>query len=516
MKSFVLVLALAALSVTPDFDSAVLVISGASSIEDLDESTLEHFRALTLRPLNLNTAGRSRLLSSGLLNAFQVASLLDWRERSGAVLSYSELGLTDGFTPEYAGALSLFTTLETTDAPGTLHGRKLHNDLMLRASAKENDGRAYAAGLRYKASLGGLAELNWATRTTYSEPELKLGTVSGALYGRRWLGKLVLGHFNARFGQGLALWSGFSLQHYGSVNSFRRNGTGFSPTGSFSPSHCGVAADFDLGRWNAGVAYSIPDRKPMATVSWSGRRLTAGLSASDKTVSADFKLGLKNLGLYGEAAWNDGPAAVAGVVWVPSYGSKYGLRCSWIKGVPEAAAGASTRAFEAVTALSTEQFRLMLKYAPEFTAGPFTIGPSLRLAARRKDAWRLEARGELHLRAGAWAVNSRLDVVRCNDLSWLLNAEAGRAGEKLRIWARWTLFCVDNWDERIYVYERDAPGNFNVPAYYGRGYALSLTGTWKPSRRHAVHCRISYVEYPWMTTEKPSKAEVKLQYNFSL
>ena len=87
MKSFVLVLALTAFSITPDFDYAVLVISGASSIEDLDESTLEHFRALALRPLNLNTAGRSRLLSSGLLNAFQVASLLDWRERSGAVMA---------------------------------------------------------------------------------------------------------------------------------------------------------------------------------------------------------------------------------------------------------------------------------------------------------------------------------------------------------------------------------------------------------------------------------------------
>ena len=29
------------------------------------------------------------------------------------------------------------------------------------------------------------------------------------------------------------------------------------------------------------------------------------------------------------------------------------------------------------------------------------------------------------------------------------------------------------------VYERDVPGSFNVPAYYGRGYSLALYAGWK-------------------------------------
>ena len=517
MKCFFLFLALAALFSSPDFESAVLFLSGASSLEDLDESTMQHYRDLALRPVDLNHAGRGRLLSCGLLNAFQVASLLDWRERSGDILSYVELGLIDGFSPEYAEALQPFTRLESTSPPGTQRKRRLHHDLMLRGSARENDGSAYAAGIRYKASLGESAELNWATSTTYSDPSFGIGTLSAAYYGSRWLGKVVLGHFNARLGQGLAMWSGFSMSRYSSVTSFRRNGSGFTPTGSFSPEHCGVAADFCFGRWNAGAAYSFTGSLPMAYVSWMGKRLTVCASGSGKSLSADFKLGLKNTSIFGEAAWISGaPAVLLGAIWSPSYGSRYGLVVSWEKGVPEASAGAGLKGFDAVASVSSKQMRAMIKYAPELSAGPVSITPSLRLAAKKTAEWRLEGRGELKCSLGHWALNSRLDLVLCKSLSWLANTEAGYKGERLNLWLRGTLFCVDNWDDRIYVYERDAPGSFNVPAYYGRGWNASLTGAWKPSRRHAFYLRLSYIGYPWTTGVKPSKAEVKLQYRISL
>lgn len=516
MKNFIVIMALAAVFSRLDFDSAVLFLTGASSLEELDESTLQHYRDLSLRPLDINAAGRSRLLSSGLFNAFQVASLLDARARSGDILSYVELGLTDGFTPEYAEALKPFTRLVSQSPPGAPRKDKLHHDLMMRASARENDGHAYAAGLKYKASLGETAEFNWASRTTYSDQKLEPGTLSAAYYGRRWLGKVVLGHFSARFGQGLAMWSGFSMSHYSSVNSFRRNGTGFTPTASFTPEYCGVAADFNLGRLNAGAAYSFDGKLPMGYLSWCGRSFSAGVSGSSRSISVDFKLGLKNTGMFGELAWNGGPAALAGVIWTPAYASKYGLLLSWVDGVPEAAAGAGLKGFDAVAAISGRQFRAMARYAPEIAWGRLLFTPSLRLAAKKTDAWRIEGRGELKMTLGGWNLNSRLDIVRCKSLAWLANTEFGYTSERFRIWLRGTLFCVDKWDDRIYVYERDAPGNFNVPAYYGRGWNASLNGAWKPSRKHAVYLRLSYVEYPWMTEVKPSKAEVKLQYRLSL
>lgn len=500
----------------PGFEEAVLYLCGASCMEDLDQTTLEAYRALELHPVELNLSPRSRLLSCGLLSPFQVAALIDERERSGDILSYTELALVDGFGPEYAEALKPFTRLSSSGPPGKRNAHILHHDLMLRASAKSVDKLQYAAGFRYKASLGEMAELNWAARSTYDDVSPGIGTLNTAYYGRKYLGKVILGHFNARLGQGLAVWSGFSLQPWSSVASFRRSPTGFSATGSYNPGHCGVAADFDYKRWSVAAAYSFADGTPMGYLSYTGKRFTTGLNATSKALSADFRIGLPNVGLYGELCWKGRPEGVLGAFWIPSYGIKIGAMGRLSEGLAEVAAGASSRTLEGVVYYSSKQFRLMGKWSPSLSAGALVISPSIRAAACKKKDWRLEGRGELKLEAWKWVLKSRVDLVHTKDLAWLFNAEAGREAEKFKLFARWTLFRVDSWEGRIYVYERDAPGNFNVPAYYGKGWAASVYGVWKPSRRHSFYLRVSDVEYPWMTDTKSGKLEVKLQYQLSL
>ena len=68
---------------------------------------------------------------------------------------------------------------------------------------------------------------------------------------------------------------------------------------------------------------------------------------------------------------------------------------------------------------------------------------------------------------------------------------------------RATVFGIDSWADRIYVYERDVPGSFSVPAYYGRGYALSLYAGWKE-----LKLRLSTTRYPG--SDKSPSWEVKL------
>ena len=43
------------------------------------------------------------------------------------------------------------------------------------------------------------------------------------------------------------------------------------------------------------------------------------------------------------------------------------------------------------------------------------------------------------------------------------------------------LFDIDHWDDRIYVYERDAPGNFSSRAFCGRGWNAQVYAgiTWR-------------------------------------
>ncbi len=514
MKTLIIVAAL--LSAAPGFEDAVLLITGAGTLEELDESTLERFRALSLSPLDLNSSSRSRLLASGLFSPFQVASLLDYRQRTGDILSPVELGLVDGFSAQLAGALTHFVRMDSSSPPGRRRSGKLRAGIMVRGSARASDDTLFAYGSKIKLELGDVAELNWGTRTTYSDKTLRPGTVSAAVYGRKYLGKVVLGHFGARFGQGLAQWSGFSLQPYGSSSSFRKSGTGFSPTASFSPDHCGVAADFELGRWTAGAAYSFTDKTPMASVSYTARTFTAGAVATGKAASVFWQAGFSGVSIYGELAWKERLQACAGIVWVPVYGSRICACGRYIDGQPELLAGAGTRTLDAVLALRESMQRVTLKFSPSFAAGPLSVTPSLRLAAKHTELWRVEGRGELQLDLAGWMLRSRLDIVRSVATSWLVNAEAGHAEGKLKAYLRWTLFRIDNWADRIYVYERDAPGSFNVPAYYGKGWSLSLAASWKASRRHAFHLRASYLAYPWMADSKPARTELKLQYQLSL
>ena len=89
--------------------------------------------------------------------------------------------------------------------------------------------------------------------------------------------------------------------------------------------------------------------------------------------------------------------------------------------------------------------------------------------------------------------------------------------ERLSIWLRHGLFRIDDWDDRIYAYERSAPGSFKVPAYYGRGMWTALTLSSKLSRWCKLYLRASATAYPFMQMEKrkPGKAELELYSVFS-
>ena len=133
---------------------------------------------------------------------------------------------------------------------------------MIRASTRSGETpkgstRENCSGMKYQLQAGERAEFFLSRRSSYSNPEYGPSTLSAAFYGRRgW--KLLAGDFNARFGQGLIMWSGFSMNGFSSVASFRKNATGVSPTGSFSPAMRGLAADVPVGGWSLSLACDLP------------------------------------------------------------------------------------------------------------------------------------------------------------------------------------------------------------------------------------------------------------------
>ncbi|MCQ2181719.1 MAG: helix-hairpin-helix domain-containing protein [Bacteroidales bacterium] len=518
---------------------SILVITGASTMEDLDESTVERFETMRNHPIAINCCTKSRLLSCGLFSRYQAASLLDYRSRCGDILSVTELSAVDGFGPVYAEALSGYVSFEGGNT-GT-SSRVLSQSLTARSWVRTpGDGTQFCAGLKYHGEYGDLFEFNWQDRTTYDNPKPGWGCMNAAYYGRTIALELVAGDFNARFGQGLLMWSGTSMSGVSSPRSLVRSGTGISPSRSFNEGLHGFAAEYSVSGWTFSAAC---DRQGLgiAAVNYTGKTLTAGVtgyvSRQRSAISADWRIGFRNGAFYGEAAWEGGlPACVAGVLIVPAYGTALSAA---LRAYPTGYSGTYSGAVRSGSSVSDElgasaaaqngwglvtmdaawhpskqsfSSRIIAQAERGIPAGPFDVKAQVRLSERcsishpgDNPGWKHDLRTQLEVSAGEWGLNARAELVRCEDWAWLWYGELAWAhpyggSNSVSAWLRVENYCIDNWSDRIYVYERDAPGNYNVPAYYGRGWNFSLVASWK-SGRHALYFRASSV-----------KREVRLQY----
>jgi hypothetical protein len=148
------------------------------------------------------------------------------------------------------------------------------------------------------------------------------------------------------------------------------------------------------------------------------------------------------------------------------------------------------------------------------------LSPLLRLKIRLSERFRTwgsrfrtDLRADLSYVSGPWLINMRLNALRCVRTGFVGYFEEGYKTPDMSVYLRQGLFFVDDWEDRIYVYERDAPGSFNVPAMYGRGLWTSAVAGMKFSDRIRLYLRAAYTCYPFMDMEKkkPGKAELKLQ-----
>ena len=567
---------------------AILYLTGTDSEEELDEQEVERFAVLASHPLEINLASRSRMASSGLMSQYQVASLIDYRSRNGDVLSVSELAAVEGFGDEYAEALKPFISFVSNALPGQIEygGKRLANEVLARSAVK---GDAFNYGAKYRMNYSGTFEFASAARTKYSDKEQfppSAWSMNMTYYGRRRLGKVIVGDFNARFGQGLTLWSGMSMSGLSTSSSFSRRPSGLSPSWSWSGigSHRGVAADFTAGRLILSTFVSFPGLRPWCEsgkpaeislmaganitrysrygqLSLTGYGLTGPMNMPMKPkggkLSGDFRYSWRGVDYFGELAWDFAgkcPGALLGAVFplggdwklssvVHSYSADFnsdytgGVR-GWTKTSDEHGAavgmeksGAFLTADFAVKdgERSRRQVRVLFRLPLQLTNNavlsvrvteryrPYEEVLKYRTGARCDLDW---SSSGLSARYGpsdrpAWKVRGRIEGLLCRSLSGLSYLEGGRKTDKFSAYVRGTIFIVDNWDDRIYSYERDAPGNFTVPAYYGRGWSLSAVSGCKfrfgRGAALKLYFRASTIVYSFMKEQKPSASEAKIQ-----
>lgn len=519
----ILLLLLFAPFMGPDYHDAVLLLSGAGTLEELSEEEIELYDDLSKHPVDINNSSRSKLLSCGLFTRFQVASLIEYRQASGDVLSLAELALVDGFNPRLVDALSHFISIRTRLPASHRDALSFRQDVVLASSLRSSDQEEAPEStykVKYHARLGSMAELYWTSRNSYSDPQASLGTISAAFYGKRHLGKLVLGHYSARFGQGLNQWSGFSLSGFSSISAFNRRASGLAATSSASAEHIGIASDWELGSLGVSAAADLASKECVAHLDWSGRNLSLGSTLSSTATSADWRYGFADMSLFGEASWHydKSIAAVAGMLWVPRYGRSLALQLRYYSpeykeysgialGYSDASAFASV---DLAVRDGKQQYKLLAQWKPSLVlADSLGLKPQMRVSLRYRPAesapLRADIRLDNQLSLGPFLLALRYNALWCRGFAHMAYLQLGRRTEALTISARATVYRVDNWDDRIYVYEQDAPGTFNVPALYGRGWKASVFAAWHINRSHSLWLRLEY---------RPDRTELKLQYRW--
>ena len=94
-------------------EEPVLRVLGIMQMEEADEESVERLTYLLRHPLRINSSGRRELEAAGLFTPFQIASLMDYRERHGDIMSLTELSSVDGFTSQTAGWLEGFLSFDS-------------------------------------------------------------------------------------------------------------------------------------------------------------------------------------------------------------------------------------------------------------------------------------------------------------------------------------------------------------------------------------------------------------------
>ncbi len=577
VKSAILVLLSVALTdiAYAQAGSPVLEFLGASSEGEVNPYDAERLEEYLSDPLEINLASEAGLHESGLLTRYQIASLTDYLARHGDIMSITELAALDGFSEDFASRLAPFISLVSYRPPSP--SSVVRNDVSLRAGLKRDGPMAW--GLKYRMIHGERLSAGLAVSGTSASRLSVADGVSGHLawHFRRRPGKVMIGDFNARFGQGLALWNGMSFSGLTSASTFMRRSSGISASSSFTGGYAlrGAAVEIGFGPMTIAAMTAVSGDKstesvmPGVNLSWLFRSgqisMThyADFSIGGSTVripdmksSFDAAFCIRGADIFGELAldWVSlklaalaGGAFPAGEnvrlavmlrAYPPSYSSSrsaaarsttkcsneyaasmaadFGTAYTRHRGSLSADFACFPVSKESGTAGSSRQLKVQGEWSFAVTEA-FRSG--LRVSERVRtwgEPFRTDLRADFEYKAGDWVMDMRINALHCSGTGFLTYLEGGYAAERLKVYLRSGLFRIDSWDDRIYVYERDAPGSFNVPAFYGRGVWGALAANWRFTEWGRLYLRAAVTSYPFMKEKKPGRAELKIQFVFRL
>ena len=561
----------------------ILNFLGAESPEEVNEEEVERLADYIQRPLKINQATLDRLVDSGLMDRYKAMSLVDYRTRHGDILSKVELSLVDGFGETFVQKLLPFISFESVLLPGQRKRDKYlwDTDLHFKGGMKYSDGSQWMSGVKSKFEYGDRMAASLAINSPYGQfsPDKFNYSASMLLRFPRIHTRLVLGDFNARFGQGLVLWNGLSLSSLSSPSAFMKNTVGLSLSSSYTGNYAftGIGFESTFGKYVMSAILALPDIKnrsdinlmPALNVARYTRhghiamthysRISGFYPRRPRDIlhrsSVDTRWCIRGVDVFGECAYDwdsHKAAALVGTIFPAGEALRFSTMLRYYPALfnsdySGAVYSVSSASNEYSATVSSElnvprnhRFVLTLDGAHLPTEkkndrggsmqfkGLFTwqgvvsewLSMKLRVTERYRtwgEACRTDLRLDLLSEFGDFRFNTRLNALSCSSWGFLSYMEGGYDHGRIALWLRQGIFIIDDWDDRIYAYERSAPGSFKVPAYYGRGLWTAFTMSSKLSASCKFYVRAAYTAYPFMSAEKrkPGKAELELYSIFS-
>ena len=271
---------------------------------------VEETNLLRQRPVNLNCGDENELRRLFFLNELQIANLLDYTTKYGQLASIYELGVIEGFNEKVVSQILPFISLSPYIAEKFSLTRALkygNTDIMLRYQRvlQEQNGYVNVSDSMRLATpnnyyVGNQNSLFLRVQYSYKD-YLKFGFVGDKDAGESFLPKsdtlpkgfdfysvhlflknigilkqLAIGDYHVQFGQGLTMWSGFSVGKAAGSVVMRKRAPALRPHASSNEYAFmrGTAATFALGKFDI-------------TAFYSNRRLDANVVKPDTAQSSE-------------------------------------------------------------------------------------------------------------------------------------------------------------------------------------------------------------------------------------
>ncbi len=574
--------------------------NGESNAEELTEQLC----ALMEHPLNINVATEDELRSLLCLTTFQVASLLEYRQMHGEILSLGELALVDGFNAVTVEALSPLITV-SGELPQAEKKKRVWTRIRGRYSYPDYGYLRYKGEWGEHLEWGMTAEQDAGERSFYPDFLSVHLAASNLPLTRRGhfpvvLKRAVAGDYSIRLGQGLTAWNGFSFSAMGVPSSIIRYPSHITPYSStVEQNFCrGAGFTISLGkrfeftafysnnavdaRCDSVYYYTRPDDgKHISETQVSARHGMRERMAGGALIlkSSKFKMGLNGVTysfdhqdgrkkhpydilqkydgwwsnwsldimapvrigrtygrLFAEGAVDAAmhPAFLGG----GTFSFTHSLECSFlVRHYPQDYIAPHSGAYTTSSGCYNEHGALVnlrwnalrdftltgmadLAYHPVERYGIEAGSRTLKIKAEGE--WKTNRSNSLSLLCAFYRKNylenikytarlsytghfdngfstsSRAEVSVLGKAGFLVYEEVGYAAPSgaWNLYLRGSAFQVDEWENRIYCYEKDLYGTFSVPSVYGRGYGVYLFGTVHPLEWLKISLKTSWTSYP--------------------